>query len=75
MVLQPNSVKRALLRRPERCLAKRRGRNSEGEMVKGPRSDVGYRATEEEDAECNDSRKNQKKENEKERRGVTLNNH
>jgi hypothetical protein len=43
--------------------------------VKRPGPDAGYRATEEEDEECNDSRKNQKKKNDKERRGMTLNNH
>jgi len=54
-----------------------RGRQAgipEGELVKRSGRDAGYRATEE-DAEFNDSRKNQKKKNDKERRGVTLNDH
>jgi hypothetical protein len=40
----------------------------EGEVVKWPGRDASCRAIEEEDAECNDSRKNHKNKNEKKRR-------
>jgi len=48
---------------------------SEGELAKRPGPDAGYCAPEQDDAESNDSRKKQKKKNDKERRGVTLNDH